>query len=283
MSGPLVFAHRGASCGATRAHPRRVPARPRRGRRRAGVRRPADPGRAPGLRPRPATRPHQQRSRTGQRAYPRRAGRPGLRLVASGQHREAERRDASHRTTRTDPAAHPGPAAGRGARRRPAGAAAGRDEAPVPLRLERRTATGRAAATLRAGRPARRTIRVPVTVMSFSPLAVRRVRELAPTPADGAVAGGAAALAASWAGCRSAPASPGRVSVWCGPVAVLSAVRRPATRCTSGPSTTRPTWSWSSPPASRGPSPTGRAGPGEQLRGADRLGADRLGRRPVAA
>ena len=122
-----------------RAHPRRVPARPRRGRRRPGVRRPADPGRAPGLRTRPPARPHQQRPRPGQRAVPSPSWTRWT--SARGTRARAGRRRAAGRVAH--PAAHPGPAAGRGARRRPAGPAADRDEAPDPVRRGRRAPAGR--------------------------------------------------------------------------------------------------------------------------------------------
>ena len=125
------------------------------------------------------------------------------------------------------PAAHARPAARRRARRRPAGAAADRDQTPHPVRRGRRAPAGRAAAPVRAG----------------------RARARRPGPGDGDVVlrAGRAPDAASWPpacprrccwrcsrracarpACRSAPGSPAPASAWSGPGPSWSPRCRPA-------------------------------------------------------
>ena len=83
-----------------RAHAGRLRARPARGRRRRGMRCPADPGRPSGVRARPPGGPHVQRHRAGQRDVAGSAEGVGFRLVArqlaarrvAGRHRAADAR-----------------------------------------------------------------------------------------------------------------------------------------------------------------------------------------------
>ena len=112
---PLVFAHRGGAD----ALPEHTLAAYLRalddGADGARVRRPADPRRAPGLRARPPAQPHQQRPGPGQRQDPGRAGRAGLRLVASRGRVARDGADGRSAGPRPGPAADAGPAARRAA------------------------------------------------------------------------------------------------------------------------------------------------------------------------
>ena len=229
---PLVFAHRGSSAVLPEHTLRRIPARARRGRRRAGVRRPADPRRAPRVRARPPPRPHEQRPRPGQRAHAGRAGHPRLRLVgrpAGGLRLPARPRPGA--------AAHPRPAVGRRTGRRPAGPAPHRDQTPHPYGsdVERRLVGLLRRYGLADPGP---DDAVKVTVMSFSPLAVRRIRELAPDLPTALLLevlppGPAPGPAAVRRQDRRPPASTS-----CGPARSWCPRSRPAaTRCTCGPST----------------------------------------------
>ena len=80
---PLVIAHRGASADARRAHPGRLRAGHRAGRRRPGVRRPPDRRRPPRLRARPADRPDQRRLGRGLHQDPGRPAPPRLRVLGA--------------------------------------------------------------------------------------------------------------------------------------------------------------------------------------------------------
>ena len=101
-----------------RAHAARLQAGHRRRRRRPRVRRPADQGRPPGLRPRPAHRPHVQRPRHPLHPRARRADRAGLGVLAGHLGGLRGPRDAGPGPV-ADP--HPAPAAGGRRRRRTGG------------------------------------------------------------------------------------------------------------------------------------------------------------------
>ena len=143
-------------------------------------------------------------------------------------------------------------------RRRPAGPAAGGDEAPVPLRLERGTAAGQPAAPVRAGRPGagRPGAGHRHVVLPAGGAPGPRAR---PDAAHGAAAGGVAALAAAGpaavrhphrrAGHRAGPGPPAAA-------ARAAGGRQPGVRLDG--QRTRPTWSWCWPPGWTGSSPTGR-------------------------
>ena len=157
-----------------RAHARGLPRRARRGRRGSRVRRAADRRRAPGVRARPARRPGQHRPRGGLDDGARAARRARLRLLEEPLGRPRRRGPGGRRP---DPAgAHPGAAAAGGARTTtsrwtwpsrpstppgtPAWWSAGWWTCSTPF--------GWAG----AGSPAR--------IMSFSPVALTRVKKLAP-------------------------------------------------------------------------------------------------------
>ena len=70
-----------------------------------------------------------------------------------------------------------------------------------------------------------------------------------PGAAHGAAAGGAAAAGCALGRLPFGAGSPARASGWCGPARTwCPRCGPPATRSTSGPSTSRTTWNWSSPP-----------------------------------
>lgn len=76
---------------------------------------------------------------------------------------------------------------------------------------------------------------VQVTVMSFSPLAVRRIRN-SPRRCPRCCCWRCCRAGCGWAGCPSAAGSPGRGWSWCGPARSWSRrCGRPGTRSTSGP------------------------------------------------
>ena len=250
---PLVFAHRGSSRPA-RAHPRRLPARDRRGRRRPGVRRPADPRRAPGLRARPPARPDQQRPGRVSAAHAGRAGRPRLRLLAPGQ-----RPTATSRPTRTGP----GCSRWTGCSARcwpPAGRSGCSIETKHPSRYGgdvERAAGRRCCAGTGWTEPGPDD---PVTGHRDVVLPARRPPDprAGPGAAHRAAAGGApAGAAAGPAAVRRPDRRPGHRLVRARPQLVPRAARRPATRSTSGPSTSRTTSSWCWRSGSTGSSPTG--------------------------
>ena len=132
-----------------RAHPARVQAGDRRGRRRPRVRRPSHQGRPPGLRPRPAHRPHLERPRHPVHPRAGRAERAGLGVLAGHLGGLRGSRDAGPGQV---PDPHPAPAARGGGRRRPAGRGGDRDQAPHPVRRPGRAPPGRAARRVRLGR-----------------------------------------------------------------------------------------------------------------------------------
>ena len=174
--------------------------------------------------------------------------------------RRAGRRDRRAARPRPRPPAHPRPAARRGPRRRPPGPAADRDQTPVAgtaPSVERRLVEllrRHGLADPAPGRPGTGDRDV-VLAAGAAPGARAGARA-----ADRASAGGAAARRAAAAGCRSAPGSPARASAWSAPGPRWSRrCRRPATRCTSGRSTSRTTSTWSCATASTASSPTARA------------------------
>lgn len=135
-----------------RAHPRCLRTGPRTGRRRTRMRHPGQPGRAPGVRARPAHRPDLQRPGRGQRADPRRDVRCGLRRLAArtaGLRRRPGGLDPPRTgARRADPRRAPRPPP-----RPPAtGAAVRRDQAPGALRRAGGAQARRAARAARPGR-----------------------------------------------------------------------------------------------------------------------------------
>ena len=167
----------------------------------------------PGLRARPPGRPHVERPRPRLGAG---AGRPRrARLRARGSSPGPTRTTQPRPRPRGRPGADPGRAAGVRPRLRPAGRAGDRDQAPDPLRRAWSSAGWSRCSTASAGRTRGVGDRLPVRVMSFSWLSLRRMRALAPEhPA--VLADGARARCGCGTGrCPAHVGSPGRASRSC--------------------------------------------------------------------